>query len=237
MGISLAGHKDRNKMACFVAGINPKGVAAKSELKIGDEILEVNGRVLHGRCHLNASVIIKELPGDELAFVMLRRQSAENDLAVKPLKQFPLSLLSDIEDMFLNFKNVRIVKIKKGSSGLGIMIIEGRHSEAGQGIFISDIQEGSSAEQAGLGIGDMILAVNSDVLLGCSYENAASLLKKSEGLITLRVCSPSKEKKEESEDKSLRVPTPDQPRTPINKPKTPVPDRCMFFIYLFLFYY
>lgn len=27
------------------------------------------------------------------------------------------------------------------------MIIEGKHSEAGQGIFVSDIQEGNSAEQ------------------------------------------------------------------------------------------
>ena len=39
MGISLAGHRDRNKMACFIAGINPRGFAAKSDLKVGDEIL------------------------------------------------------------------------------------------------------------------------------------------------------------------------------------------------------
>ncbi len=41
IGISLAGHRDRNKMACFIAGINPKGVASSGELEIGDEILEV----------------------------------------------------------------------------------------------------------------------------------------------------------------------------------------------------
>lgn len=34
--------------------------------------------------------------------------------------------------------------------GLGIMIIEGKHAEVGQGIFISDIQEGSAAEQVQL---------------------------------------------------------------------------------------
>lgn len=37
----------------------------------------------------------------------------------------------------------------KGQYGLGIMIIEGKHAEVGQGIFISDIQEGSAAEQVG----------------------------------------------------------------------------------------
>lgn len=35
----------------------------------------------------------------------------------------------------------------QGPAGLGIMIIEGRHTEAGRGIFVSDLQEGSAAEQ------------------------------------------------------------------------------------------
>jgi len=42
LGISLAGHKDRNRMAVFICGLNPKGVAHKNGgLLIGDEILEV----------------------------------------------------------------------------------------------------------------------------------------------------------------------------------------------------
>lgn len=42
LGISLAGHKDRNRMAVFVCGLNPKGAAHKNGgLRIGDEILEV----------------------------------------------------------------------------------------------------------------------------------------------------------------------------------------------------
>lgn len=35
----------------------------------------------------------------------------------------------------------------KGNQSLGIMIIEGKHAEVGQGIFVSDIQEGSNAEK------------------------------------------------------------------------------------------
>lgn len=118
---------------------------------------------------------------------------------------------------------MKTVKIKKGTSGLGIMIIEGKHSDAGQGIFISDIQEGSNAELAGLGIGDMILSVNSDVLIGTNYEAAASLLKKSEGIVTLKVCRPSKEKdgKPEADATSTALST-----DSVKVPKTPVPDRC-----------
>jgi hypothetical protein len=42
LGISLAGHKDRTKMAVFVCGLNPSGTASKDgTLKVGDEILEV----------------------------------------------------------------------------------------------------------------------------------------------------------------------------------------------------
>ncbi|XP_058814591.1 inactivation-no-after-potential D protein-like isoform X2 [Topomyia yanbarensis] len=41
LGISLAGHRDRTRMACFIAGINPKGLASSSPFIAGDEILEV----------------------------------------------------------------------------------------------------------------------------------------------------------------------------------------------------
>lgn len=41
MGIALAGHRNRNEMGCFIAGLNPKGAASSKNLKIGDEILEV----------------------------------------------------------------------------------------------------------------------------------------------------------------------------------------------------
>ena len=42
LGISLSGHKDRNKMAVFICGIHPNGMAFKTGgLAAGDEILEV----------------------------------------------------------------------------------------------------------------------------------------------------------------------------------------------------
>lgn len=41
MGIALAGHRNRNEMGCFIAGLNPKGAASSLNFKVGDEILEV----------------------------------------------------------------------------------------------------------------------------------------------------------------------------------------------------
>ncbi|XP_022117749.2 uncharacterized protein LOC110995083 [Pieris rapae] len=200
LGLSLAGHRDRSKMAVFICGIHPAGSAAKSSppVKVGDEILEVNGLVLHGRCHLNASAIIKGLLGPVYKFILLRRKAALEDVAVKPLTQFPTALEEEPDDRFANYKGVRDVTIKKGPSGLGIMIIEGRHTEAGRGIFISDLQEGSAAEQAGMNIGDMILAVNRESLLTCSYDAAAAKLKQTEGVVILTVCSPNMKDPDES---------------------------------------
>ncbi|CAL7939331.1 unnamed protein product [Xylocopa violacea] len=205
LGISLAGHKDRNRMAVFVCGLNPKGNAHKvGEILVGDEILEVNGCVLQGRCHLNASALIKGMAGTCFKIVVLRRSSALNDLAVKPIAQFPPTL--DDSEMYKQYKGVRNIPVKKGQYGLGIMIIEGKHAEVGQGIFISDIQEGSAAEQAGLQVGDLILAVNMDCLLGSTYDEATSLLKKAEGVVTLTVCNPNQKKvAKEEEDRAKGI--------------------------------
>lgn len=72
---------------------------------------------------------------------------------------------------------------------LGIMVIYGKHVEVGNGIFVSDLREGSNAEavsyqmslsfptlitslhsQAGVKVGDMVLAINQDVTLESNYD-------------------------------------------------------------------
>ncbi|CAG9135686.1 unnamed protein product [Plutella xylostella] len=43
LGLSLAGHRDRSRMAVFVCGLHPAGAAAAAAppVLLGDEILEV----------------------------------------------------------------------------------------------------------------------------------------------------------------------------------------------------
>ncbi|XP_050059637.1 multiple PDZ domain protein-like isoform X3 [Aphis gossypii] len=220
LGLSLSGHKDRTKMAVMVCGLNPNGPAAKSGcLRVGDEILEVNGVVLHGRCHLNASAIIKGIPGPIYKIIVLRKPTALDELAVRPITQFPITLDDETpEEKYANYKGLRVVTMKKSPHGLGIMILEGKHAELGTGIFISDIQEGSPAEQAGLTVGDLILAVNKDTLLGSTYDAASSLLKKTEGVVTLVVCNPRKDEVVTATDQKSA----DKPKQP-EKPKSQSP--------------
>ena len=87
------------------------------------------------------------------------------------------------------YKNVREVALKKGESGWGIMILEGKHSIAGTGVFVSDLQPGSCAEKAGLLRGDMILAVNGEDFVGVNYDTAARILKTLDGVITMIVAN------------------------------------------------
>jgi C-terminal processing protease CtpA/Prc len=100
------------------------------------------------------------------------------------------------------------------------MILEGKHAELGTGIFISDIQEGSPAEQAGLTVGDLILAVNKDTLLGSTYDAASSLLKKTEGVVTLVVCNPRKDEGVTPVDQKI-ADKPKQPEKTIEPPPDP----------------
>ncbi|XP_065309862.1 multiple PDZ domain protein-like isoform X3 [Dermacentor albipictus] len=192
LGLSLAGNKNRSRMSVFVCGLHPNGQAARDgRIRVADELLEVNGVVMYGRCHLNASAIIKSLPGPTYKFVLHRREDAVEDMAVKPLTQYPMQLDEQGHEIkYANYRGVRTVTVKKGTHGLGIMILEGRHAEAGLGIFVSDIQEGSPAHQAGLGVGDMILEVNGTDITGADYDTVAQLLKQAEGVLTLIVARP-----------------------------------------------
>ncbi|CAG7833479.1 unnamed protein product, partial [Allacma fusca] len=235
LGISLAGHRDRLKMAVFVCGINPAGVAYKThQLEVGDEILEVNGKVLYGRSHLNASALIKGLPQNHVKIVALRKLEGETDLSVKPITQFPVTLKAEKpEDKYANYKGLRVVTLKKGGGGLGIMIMEGRHAELGQGIFVSDIQEGSVAEVAGLFVGDMILAVNGEDMVGIDYEHAAQTLKQTEGNVVIVVCNaakgddPNNKEKPAGEKKPEVVVKlePEKPKLPPKPSKIPSPSK------------
>lgn len=106
LGISLAGHRDRMKMATYVCGINPAGIAHRTKaLEVGDEILEANGQVIHGRSHLNSSAIIKSLPHCRVKIVALRKPTGLEELSVKPIVQFPVYLKSEVCPSFFLLRN------------------------------------------------------------------------------------------------------------------------------------
>lgn len=237
LGISLAGNKDRSKMSVYVCGLNPQGNAFRDgRMQVGDLILEVNGTVIYDRHHLNVSSFIKHLPESDVTFVLRRVGMGVENLAVKPLNQFPPHPYKDnpIERYTGKYKGLREVNLQKGEQGLGIMIIEGKHAEAGSGVFVSDLQPGSCADEAGLQRGDMILSVNGEDFVGVNYASAAKILKNSEGLIKMIVANPMNQGAKVPEKtatpvqsatttESVKPESPDKPKLPPKPPIAPKP--------------
>lgn len=54
LGLSLAGHRDRSRMAVFVCGLRPGGAAQRhGGVQLGDEILEVSKRNIQNSISFN----------------------------------------------------------------------------------------------------------------------------------------------------------------------------------------
>ncbi|XP_013421813.1 multiple PDZ domain protein isoform X5 [Lingula anatina] len=223
LGLSLAGNKDRSTMSVFVVGIDKDGLAFQDgRIRIGDELLEVNGQVLYGRSHLNASAIIKGITHPIIKLVLLRREDFLEHVAVKPLDNAvstedvsinstsPSSPSSNREDTissrteqdFSTFPDVTTVTIDKGPARLGLAIMEG--SVEGQpGIYIKSITPGSPAEHEGhLAVGDQILAVDDQSLVAVSYDKAIEFLRSAQGTVKLTVSKPG----DSSSDTASNIP-------------------------------
>ncbi|XP_025110172.1 multiple PDZ domain protein-like [Pomacea canaliculata] len=213
IGLSLAGNKDRSVMSVFVAGIQPDSQAAKDgRIEVGDELLEINGNVLYGRSHLNASATIKSLTTPTVKLVISRHFDNIERMAVKPLRLGPLispeveggkkpqekEVKKEDSAIPSNGDTVQVVTLHKvcnmikevslqGTQGHGFGIMEetreGRH-----GIYIRSITIGGAAAKDGqLSVGDEILAVGEESIQGLSYEKAMEVLRKATGTVHLKV--------------------------------------------------
>lgn len=92
LGLSLVGNRDLGTMSVFVVGIWPGSVAASSGLiRVGDELLEVNGHVLFSRSHLNASAIIKSISCDHVRILLIRSLDFTDRMALSPLRLPPVA--------------------------------------------------------------------------------------------------------------------------------------------------
>ncbi|XP_049577813.1 multiple PDZ domain protein isoform X2 [Syngnathus scovelli] len=77
LGIRLAGNKDgsRARMSVYVADVDPRGPAGlDGRIRVGDELLEINGQILYGRSHQNASTIIDNAPS-KVKIILIRNKS------------------------------------------------------------------------------------------------------------------------------------------------------------------
>lgn len=63
-------------------------------------------------CHLNASTLIKGIPGATFEFLLLRKSDGKDCLAVPPVTNFPVAF-DQFDQLHSCYKNVRNVTIQK----------------------------------------------------------------------------------------------------------------------------
>ncbi|NWR67203.1 MPDZ protein, partial [Bucorvus abyssinicus] len=203
LGLSLAGNKDRSRMSVFIVGIDPNGAAGKDgRLQIADELLEINGQILYGRTHQNASSIIKCAPS-KVKIIFIRNKDAVNQMAVCPAKSVEASQCAsgtlqhqeiDISAAnssacsdFSSCKNIQYVELPKDQGGFGIAISE---EDTTNGVVIKSLTDhGAAAKDGRIKVGDQILAVDDEVVVGYPVEKFISLLKTSKTVVRLTVNS------------------------------------------------
>nr|XP_013037103.2 PDZ domain-containing protein 2 isoform X4 [Anser cygnoides] len=112
----------------------------------------------------------------------------------------------DIGDQPAQREGCRIWKmhILKGTDGLGIQITGGRGSKRSpHSIIVTHVEEGGSAHRDGrLTVGDELLMINGQSLVGLSHQDAVALLRSAAGLVQLVVAS-----KESAEGDFLKYPS------------------------------
>uniref|UniRef100_A0A670K2A9 Multiple PDZ domain crumbs cell polarity complex component n=1 Tax=Podarcis muralis TaxID=64176 RepID=A0A670K2A9_PODMU len=190
LGLSLAGNKDRSKMSVFVVGIDPNGAAGKDgRLQIADELLEINGQVLYGKTHQNASSIIKCAPS-KVKFIFIRNKDAVQQMAVCPGKSTETSPSSS---GLLQYEEVQFVFhiYFHDQGGIGIAIGE---EDTFNGVVIQSLTEhGAAGKDGRIKVGDQILAVDDEVVVGYPIEKFISLLKTSKPTVKLTINSAEEE--------------------------------------------
>uniref|UniRef100_A0A8C6JZY0 Multiple PDZ domain protein n=1 Tax=Melopsittacus undulatus TaxID=13146 RepID=A0A8C6JZY0_MELUD len=201
LGLSLAGNKDRSRMSVFVVGIDPNGAAGKDgRLQIADELLEINGQILYGRTHQNASSIIKCAPS-KVKIIFIRNKDAVNQMAVCPAKSVEASqctsgTLPEIDitaanssacSDFSSCKNIQYVELPKDQGGFGIAISE---EDTIHGVVIKSLTDhGAAAKDGRIKVGDRILAVDDEIVVGYPVEKFINLLKTSKTMVRLKINS------------------------------------------------
>uniref|UniRef100_A0A8D2N0W0 Multiple PDZ domain protein n=1 Tax=Zonotrichia albicollis TaxID=44394 RepID=A0A8D2N0W0_ZONAL len=168
LGLSLAGNKDRSRMSVFIVGIDPNGAAGKDgRLQIADELLEINGQILYGRTHQNASSIIKCAP---------------SKVKVIFISQYTVCLAEPIPEIYLT---ICIFCLPQDQGGFGIAISE---EDTINGVVIKSLTDhGAAAKDGRIKVGDVILAVDDEIVVGYPVEKFIGLLKASKSVVRLTI--------------------------------------------------
>ncbi|NXO00528.1 WHRN protein, partial [Rhinopomastus cyanomelas] len=201
LGFSIRGGAEHG-VGIYVSLVEPGSLAEREGLRVGDQILGVNGKSLDRVTHAEAVKVLKgckklnlsvhsvgRIPGGYVTNHIYTWVDPQGRSVSPPIglphhqnsslrkdseKRSHLQLLQEGDE-----KKVNLV-LNEGKS-LGLMIRGG--AEYSLGIYITGVDKGSEAESTGLKVGDQILEVNGRSFLSIPHDEAVKLLKSSRHLI------------------------------------------------------
>ncbi|XP_054875436.1 whirlin isoform X2 [Amphiprion ocellaris] len=202
LGFSIRGGSEHG-VGIYVSLVEPRSLAEKEGLRIGDQIMKVNDKVFEKVTHAEAVKVLKgskklclqvrsvgRIPGGYVTNHVYtwvdpqgRSVSPPPDLPehrsatlrrTESQRRSNMQLLQEGDE-----KKVNLV-LDDGRS-LGLMIRGG--AEYALGIYITGVDQGSAAECGGLKIGDQILEVNGRSFLSIPHDEAVRVLKSSRHLM------------------------------------------------------
>ncbi|KAM8966326.1 protein scribble homolog [Pelodytes ibericus] len=176
LGLSIVGGSDHSshpfgvrEPGVFISKVIPRGVAARSGLRVGDRILEAAGVDLRHATHQEAVNAL--LSHSQELHLLVRRDPAPPGMQ-------------------------EICIVKTPGEKLGISIRGGAKGHAGnpldptdEGVFISKVSSsGAAARDARLKVGMRILEVNQQSLLGMTHTEAVQALRSVGDTLLILVC-------------------------------------------------
>lgn len=206
LGISISGGigSPLGNVPVFVAMVSPHG-AASGHLDKGDKILSINGESTINRTHDDIANMLKASVSNSVVRMTVQQGGQDmqalaeylTDATAQPhgQKASPSpkadnSFLSGayLSDDYDSSRTTDIV-LNRGSDGLGFSIVGGMGSVHGDlPIFVKSIFDvGAAIVDGRLKRGDRILAVNGNVVDGCTHEDAVNILKIAKGRVVLKV--------------------------------------------------
>ncbi|XP_072239434.1 multiple PDZ domain protein [Leuresthes tenuis] len=185
LGISLADNKDssRARMSVKIADVDPQGPAGlDGRIQVGDELLEINGQILYGRSHQNASTIINNTPS-KCKIILIRNKAGQMDKGIRRQCEYTGDSQPDPAEGGGLSRDVEHIFLPQDHVGLGLSLIEDK-----EGVVVrSLIQHGTASKDGGVKVGDRILAVGDEPVAGLSLEKVSSLILKHRVTVKLSV--------------------------------------------------
>ncbi|XP_015246717.1 PREDICTED: multiple PDZ domain protein-like, partial [Cyprinodon variegatus] len=185
LGIRLAGNDEgsRARMSVCVEAIDPRGPAGlDGRIQVGDELLEINGKILYGRSHQNASTIINNAPS-KVKIILIRNKADQMPKIIKKESEDTVDSKTDAAEV--ESPGIEHIFLPQDHVGLGLCLSED-YSKGGV-VVSSLMQHGTAIKDGRIQVGDRVLAVGDEPVAGLSVEKVSSLILKHQVTVKLSI--------------------------------------------------